>query len=131
CGTPAFIKHTAKLISEAYPEKLGPLPPLSDEPEWFDPEEGWKAAAQVELVLDDRWTHQTVPQAVLQLMRTEVRQLLTQLERAVGQEVGFYMSLEVSANPPDAVFDWWQADLAETAEIMRKCLEEHEKNHQP
>lgn len=131
CGTPECIRSAAEAITAAYPEHFTPLPPHSDEPDWFDALAGWEAAIRMAQALGGPRAATLVPPAVLSIMHEETKNLMILLLSAQSHDIPFYLSLEVCKQPPTAVLEWWRSDLAETAEIMRTCLEQHEKTRQP
>ncbi len=123
CGTPDGLRNIDKSIRTAFPEKFGTPEPRDDEPVWFDAMAGWEATIQVASALGSPEAGRVIPPAVLALMCNEIKELTILLLSANEHQVPFYMSLEVSAHPPEAVLNWWQADLAETAEMICQFLD--------
>ncbi len=130
-GTPACIRSAAEAITAAFPERFPSLPPRSNEPYWHDALAGWEAAFRIAQALGGPRATALIPPDVLHIMHAEINDLSILLLSAQVNGIPFYLTLEVCKQPPAAVLEWWQADLAETAEIMRKCLEQHEKTRQP
>ena len=131
CGIPECLRNIDDSIRTVFPEKFGPPALWDDEPKWFDSTAGWEATMQVALALGRPEAGQSIPPAVLDMMQAEINDLMILLLSAQMHGIPFYLSLEVCEKPPAAVRAWWQSELRDTNEMLRKCLEEHEKNLKP